>query len=155
MSEDGNGILRVKAPPNGAAEIDGEDPMRAQKHNKSILSGQLITQLVNAYFDNLAPFFPIISRTEFATKANPSPLLLYSICGLGSTQRKFPREVFAAVRGVINGLLRSNDILSDARFENVQALVSVTTAALLIDSSCSLKLAICTHNPLPLQPVQP
>ena len=39
--------------------------------------------------------------------------------------RHFPREVFAGVRGVINGLLRSNDILSDARFEHVQALVSV------------------------------
>lgn len=41
--------------------------------------------------------------------------------------RHFPREVFAGVRGVINGLLRSNDILSDARFEHVQALVSPFT----------------------------
>jgi hypothetical protein len=68
--------------------------------------------------------FPIISRTEFASKTNPAPLLLYSMCGIGSTRRDFPRELFAGVRGVINGLLRSNDILSDARMENVQALVS-------------------------------
>jgi hypothetical protein len=51
-------------------------------------------------------------------------LLLYSICGLGATRREFPRQVFAGIRGVINGLIRSNDVLSDARFENVQALVS-------------------------------
>jgi hypothetical protein len=69
--------------------------------------------------------FPIISRAEFTAMPNPSPLLLYSICGLGATRRQFPRNVFASVRGVINGLIRSNDILSDARFENVQALVSI------------------------------
>jgi hypothetical protein len=124
VSEDGDGLIKVKAPPSGAhAEGDLDNPAH-NRLNRSILSGQTITHLVNAYFDHLAPLFPIISRAEFAAKANPSPLLLYSICGLGATRRHFPREIFAAVRGVINGLLRSNDILSDARFENVQALVS-------------------------------
>lgn len=49
--------------------------------------------------------------------------MLYSICGLGATRRQFPKEIFTGVRGVINGILRSNDILSDARIENVQALL--------------------------------
>jgi len=92
--------------------------------NRPVLSGHTISLLVNAYFDTINPLFPIVSRGDFAAKSSPSPLLLYAICGLGSTRRQFPREIFAGVRGVINGLLRSNDILSDARFENVQALVS-------------------------------
>ena len=129
ISDDGNGIIRVTAPPT--QESGGYfDPKRGHSSlNKPVLNAQTISLLVNAYFDHLAPLFPIISRTEFASKPNPSPLLLCSICGLGATRRTFPREVFAGVRGVINGLLRSNDILSDARFEHVQALVSGTFVA--------------------------
>ncbi|ORY31213.1 fungal-specific transcription factor domain-domain-containing protein [Naematelia encephala] len=126
VSEDGNGLIRVYAPPTAMPFADGDpdDPTRAHNRlNRPVLSAQTISLLVNAYFDQLAPLFPIISRAEFAAKATPSPLLLYAICGLGATRRQFPREVFAGVRGVINGLLRSNDILSDARFENVQALL--------------------------------
>lgn len=121
-------MIRVNAPPTatGYADADPDDPTRQHNRlNRPILSAQTISVLVNAYFDHLAPLFPVVSRTDFAAKANPSPLLLYSICGLAATMRQFPREVFSGVRGVINGLLRSNDILSDARFEHVQALVSL------------------------------
>lgn len=133
ISEDGNGLIRVNAPPTGNgngsgggyADADPDDPSRQHgRLNKPVLSAVLIEKLVNAYFDHLAPLFPVVSRADFAAKSNPSPLLLYSICGLAATMRQFPREVFSSVRGVINGLLRSNDILSDARFEHVQALVS-------------------------------
>jgi hypothetical protein len=126
ISEDGNGLIRVNAPPNatGYADADPDDPSRQHNRlNRPILSAHTISLLVNAYFEHLAPLFPVVSKADFASKANPSPLLLYSICGLAATMRQFPREVFAGVRGVINGLLRSNDILSDARFEHVQALV--------------------------------
>ena len=128
ITEDGNGLIRVNAPPSasGYADADPDDPTKAHgRLNKPVLSAQTISLLVNAYFDHLAHLFPIISRSDFAAKQNPSPLLLYAICGVGATRREFPREVFAGVRGVINGLLRSNDILSDARFEHVQALVSL------------------------------
>jgi hypothetical protein len=125
VSDDGNGIIRVKQPPHSKGD---EDPTSGSKLAKSALNAQNISQLVNAYFDNQAQFFPIISRAEFAAKANPSPFLLYSICGIGSTMREFPRELFSGIRGVINGMLRSNDILSDARLEHVQALVSLTEA---------------------------
>ena len=88
-----------------------------------MLSAHTITLLVNAYFDHIAPLLPIISKVDFTSKPSVSPLLLYAICGLGATRREFPREIFSEVRKVINGLIRSNDIMSDARFENVQALV--------------------------------
>nr|ODN90018.1 hypothetical protein L203_01936 [Cryptococcus depauperatus CBS 7841] len=124
--EDGNGLIRVNAPPTatGYADADPHDPTKAHNRlNRPVLSAQTMSLLVNAYFNDIAPLFPIISRTEFASKSNPSPLLLYSICGLGATRRQFPKELFTGVRGVINGLLRSNDMLSNARFENVQALL--------------------------------
>ncbi|KIS00249.1 hypothetical protein L804_01658 [Cryptococcus deuterogattii 2001/935-1] len=124
--EDGNGFIRVNAPPTatGYADADPQDPTKAHNRlNKPVLSAQTMSLLVNAYFNEVAPILPIISRAEFASKSNPSPLMLYSICGLGATRRQFPKEIFTGVRGVINGILRSNDILSDARIENVQALL--------------------------------
>ncbi|ODN82866.1 hypothetical protein L202_01126 [Cryptococcus amylolentus CBS 6039] len=124
--EDGNGFIRVNAPPTatGYADADPQDPSKAHNRlNKPVLSAQTMSLLVNAYFNEVAPLLPIISRAEFAAKSNPPPLLLYSICGMGATRRQFPKEIYTGVRGVINGILRSNDILSDARLENVQALL--------------------------------
>lgn len=119
------GMIRVSAPPSGGVFGDMSTEDKAHNRiNKPVLSAQTMSELVNEYFDHIAPLFPVVSKAEFTSKTSVSPLLLYAICGLGATRRKFPREVFAGVRGVINGLLRSNDILSDARFENVQALVS-------------------------------
>ncbi|WVQ63363.1 uncharacterized protein L199_001516 [Kwoniella botswanensis] len=155
--EDGNGVIRVNAPPSAPlhADADPSDPTRAHNRlNKPILSGQMMSLLVNAYFSEVAPLFPIVSRAEFAAKTTPSPLMLYSICGLGATRRQFPREIFAGVRGVINGLLRSNDILSDAKFENVQALLllaqvgdlhaqptAATASASLIRTGAAIRMA--------------
>ncbi|WWD07290.1 hypothetical protein V865_005387 [Kwoniella europaea PYCC6329] len=155
--EDGNGVIRVNAPPSAPlhADADPSDPTRAHNRlNKPILSGQTMSLLVNAYFSEVAPLFPIVSRAEFAAKTTPSPLMLYSICGLGATRRQFPREIFAGVRGVINGLLRSNDILSDAKFENVQALLllaqvgdlhaqptAATASASLIRTGAAIRMA--------------
>jgi hypothetical protein len=124
VSEDGTGMIRVTAPPTSNPFADGDDTKTQNRPNKPILSAQIMSALVNAYFEHAAPLFPVISKADFISKSTVSPLLLYAICGVGATRRQFPREVFAGVRGVINGLLRSNDILSDARFENVQALVS-------------------------------
>ncbi|WVQ85801.1 hypothetical protein IAT38_007969 [Cryptococcus sp. DSM 104549] len=124
--EDGNGLIRVNAPPRSKtfADADPQDPTKAHNRlNRPVLGAQTMSLLVNAYFNEVAPLFPIVSRAEFAAKANPNPLLLYAICGLGATRRQFPKEVFTGVRGVINGLMRSNDILSDARLDNVQALL--------------------------------
>ncbi|OCF33672.1 hypothetical protein I316_04746 [Kwoniella heveanensis BCC8398] len=155
--EDGNGIIRVNAPPSGNshADADPQDPTRAHNRlNKPVLSAHTMSLLVNAYFKEVAPLFPIISRSEFASRSSPNPLLLYSICGLGATKRQFPREVFAGVRGVINGILRSNDILSDARLENVQALLllaqvgdlhaqptAATASASLIRTGAAIRMA--------------
>jgi hypothetical protein len=45
------------------------------------------------------------------------------MAGVASTRRGVKREVFNAIRGVINGLIRNNDVLSDPSLTNVQALV--------------------------------
>ena len=137
ISEDGTGHLSVTAP-SQLPYTDNDDLSRAHNRmNRPVLSGQTMSMLVNAYFDNVAHLFPVVSKGDIMGQTSVSPLLLYAICGVGATLRRFPRDVFAGVRGVINGLLRSNDILSDARFENVQALVSgniIHLCAIVIDN---------------------
>jgi hypothetical protein len=123
-------MIRVSAPPSGSGFADaGPDDKTQNRLTKPVLSAHIMSELVNSYFEHIAPLFPVVSKAEFISKTTVSPLLLYAICGLGATRRQFPREIFAGVRGVINGLLRSNDILSDARFENVQALVSLLSSS--------------------------
>lgn len=45
------------------------------------------------------------------------------MAGAASTRRGVKKEVFNAIRAVINGLIRNNDVLSDPSLTNVQALV--------------------------------
>jgi hypothetical protein len=78
VSEDGNGLIRINAPPSAAGFADGrsssDDPSGTHNRlNKPLLSAQTISLLVNAYFEHLAPLFPVISRSDFAAKQNPSP----------------------------------------------------------------------------------
>lgn len=137
VTADGNGVIRVNAPPrddipNGASTPPASSTNHdtSKEHsllNKPVLSAQLVSNLVNSYFEHMSPMFPIVSRADFTRTPNPSPFLLYAICGIAATRRNVPREVFSAVRGMINGIIRSNDVLSDAKLENVQALVSGLT----------------------------
>ena len=41
------------------------------------------------------------------------------------------RDVFNAIRTIINGIIRNNDVLSDASIENVQALVGMRVYSLI------------------------
>jgi len=139
-SQHGSGIIRVSNPPafgsfndnqssNHSAQDDlNEDgsprgPPKRPADGKSPLSSKMISNLVNDYFEHVAPIFPIVSKHEFADSESPSPLLLYVMCGVASTRRGRPREVFTAIRSVINGMIRNNDVMSDSSYENVQALL--------------------------------
>ena len=147
VTADGNGVIRVNAPPrddviNGVSTPPGSTNHDSTKEhsllNKPVLSAQLVSMLVNSYFEHMSPMFPIVSRADFTRTPNPSPFLLYAICGIASTRRNVPREVFSAVRGMINGIIRSNDVLSDAKLEHVQALVSINDSSRLLIISLSL-----------------
>jgi hypothetical protein len=147
-SSTGSGIIRVSNPPastsfaeqsssgNSNHDENGDDhrldnsPRGATKRSssgKNPLTSKMISNLVNDYFEHISPLFPIVSKAEFVNSESPSPLLLYVMCGVAATQRGKPRDVFIAIRGIINGMIRNNDVLSDSSYENVQALVSCVT----------------------------
>ena len=128
-TDDGDGVIRVCNPPTSSSFRQNSgytesSPSEPGQPPKPILTAALISTLVNSYFTHIAPLFPIVCKKQFVKGGNPPPLLLYAMAGAASTRRGVKKEVFNAIRGVINGLIRNNDVLSDPSLTNVQALVS-------------------------------
>lgn len=136
VSDDGDGVIRVFNPPASASfkhysgeQQDSDDPSPNPSNgidHRPVLSAQLISNLINSYFDNVAPLFPVVTKNDFIREGNPPPLLLYAMAGVASASRGVSGEVFNAIRGIINGIIRTNDILSDASMSHVQALLVLT-----------------------------
>ncbi|WOO82049.1 Acetamidase regulatory protein [Vanrija pseudolonga] len=117
VTEDKEGRLRV------SLADDGEDGSLSSSLEKYVLPADTMTTLLNTFFDYDLQFLPVVLRQELLAEKRVYPFLLYAICGLASTRREFPRHIFQRLRGVLNSLIRSNDLLSNARLEHVQALI--------------------------------
>lgn len=118
VSEDAEGMVRVEA-----AMESGDNDSRAERLDKYVLPGPIISALVNKYFEYDHTFIPVLTRREFLATKRPHPLLLYSMCAVASVGREYPRHVFNRLRGLVNGLLRCNEILSHAKLEHIQAML--------------------------------
>jgi len=114
ISAGGDGIVKVLAPPCPPLGDGGPGEE---------VGAEMLERLVNHFFEDISPIFPVVTRHEFLSLENPSPLLLYSICAVASTRRSIPRGVFSSLRTIINGIIRSNDVLSDTSLVNVQSLL--------------------------------
>ncbi|KLT44643.1 hypothetical protein CC85DRAFT_241990 [Cutaneotrichosporon oleaginosum] len=135
VSEDADGRIKVEAHAEHPSDADGASAQRLAKY---VLPPNMMSALVNSYFDHDSKYLPIIDRAEFLRQRKPYPLLLYAMCAVTATRREFPREVFSRMRGLVNGLLRANEILSHTKIEHIQAL-----------------LLCCTNGDLNAQPTAP
>lgn len=122
-TDDGDGLIRVFNPPPTAEPKEPANSPSQGLSGQSVLSSKLISSLINSYFQHVAPLFPIVAKSDFIKGRRPPPLLLYALAGVAATRRGVSRDVFNAIRTIINGIIRNNDVLSDASIENVQALV--------------------------------
>ncbi|KAL7412840.1 fungal-specific transcription factor domain-containing protein [Mrakia frigida] len=121
ISSTGDGLIKVYHPPRSS---DPNSPsFNIPSGIESRLAPDIIERLVNSYFQNVAPLFPVVSRGEFLKEGKESPLLLYAICGVAATRRDVPREVFNSLRTTINGIIKHNDVLSDTSLVNIQSLL--------------------------------
>ena len=114
ISAGGDGVVKVLAPPCPPPSDGGPGQE---------VGAEMLERLVNHFFEDISPTFPVVTRHEFLSLENPSPLLLYSICAVASTRRSIPRGVFSSLRAIINGIIRANDVLSDTSLVNVQSLL--------------------------------
>lgn len=88
-----------------------------------------IEKLLNLYFTEIAPQFPIVTQAEFLAKPSPSPLLLYACCLVAAAKRQFPQAIFDSIRSAANSVIKTDDVLSTASTVNVQSLLILCMVA--------------------------
>ncbi|PBK97084.1 hypothetical protein ARMGADRAFT_923912 [Armillaria gallica] len=117
ISESGDRIIVQHKPPS-------VDPRGGSLPGKDThIEPDLIQQLVNAYFEYVAPLLPIVTKKEFLASSPPPPILLYSMCLVAAARREVPQGVFDSIRYTVNALIRADDVLSTASIVNVQSLL--------------------------------
>ena len=87
------------------------------------IARDVVEPLLNAYFKEIAPVLPIITREEFLSTQSPPPILLYSMCLVAAARRSVPQSTFEHIRYAVNAIIKAEDVLSTATIANVQALL--------------------------------
>ncbi|KAJ7271921.1 fungal-specific transcription factor domain-containing protein [Mycena haematopus] len=117
ITRSGDGLIRVEKPvvSEGAPSV----PKPVDLH----IEPQVVEQLLNAYFAEVAPILPIMTQAEFLATPAPAPILLYSMCLVAAARREVPQGVFDSIRYAVNGVIKAEDVLSTPSMANVQALL--------------------------------
>ncbi|KAI0810881.1 fungal-specific transcription factor domain-containing protein [Irpex lacteus] len=117
VTANGDGVIQVHEPqPTDSSAL----------HPKPVdlrIERDVIEKLVNAYFQEIAPILPIVTREEFIASSPPQPILLYSVCLVAAARREVPQQVFDSVRYAVNSLIKAEDVLSTANIVNLQSLL--------------------------------
>jgi hypothetical protein len=112
-----DGLIQVEEPSTG------EQPATLPKPVELRIDRDVVERLLNAYFTDIAPIFPIVTQAEFLASPSPPQILLYSMCLVAAARRDVPQSVFDSIRYAVNGVIKSEDVLSTATIVNVQALL--------------------------------
>ncbi|KAI9057936.1 hypothetical protein FKP32DRAFT_1615097 [Trametes sanguinea] len=117
VSSDGTSIIRVHEPEQGELQLALPKPIDLR------IERDVVEQLVNSYFTDIAPMLPVVTREEFVASSPPPPILLYSMCLVAATRRNVPQQVFESIRHTVNSLIKAEDVLSTASIVNMQSLL--------------------------------
>ncbi|KAG5716394.1 Acetamidase regulatory protein [Termitomyces sp. T112] len=115
VSKSGDGLITVRKPTL--------DDSAHSKPTALTIERETIEQLINAYFTDVAPLLPVVTKAEFLATPSPPPILLYSMCLVAAARRQVPQMVFDSIRFEVNSIIKSDDVLSTASIANVQALL--------------------------------
>lgn len=117
ISSNGDGIIKILEPQKGELQLALPKPIELR------IERDVLEKLVNAYFEDVAPMLPVVTRSEFLENTPPPPLLLYSMCLVAAASRGIPQQVFDSMRYAVNGLIKQEDVLSTASIVNIQSLL--------------------------------
>lgn len=123
MSKNGDGLIHVHEPSMGEVHLALPKPvdMRVER--------DVVEKLLNVYFTEIAPIFPVITQAEFLASPAPSPILLYSCCLVTAARREVPQSIFDSIRYAANNVIKAEDVLSTASIVNVQSLLILCMVA--------------------------
>lgn len=88
-----------------------------------VIPAAVAEQLVNYFFTSLVHLYPIMSREDFLSTVPLSPLLFYAICGVSAMNRKVDPQIRKAIREVMLGMHRHNEILAQSDLSTIQSLL--------------------------------
>ncbi|KAL4077326.1 fungal-specific transcription factor domain-containing protein [Scleroderma yunnanense] len=117
VSKNGDGLISVQDVPGEEKQVPHPKPIDLH------VEPEIIQDLVNAYFKEIAPTLPIVTQAEFLANPSPPSVLLYSICLVAAARRQIPHNVFDSIRYILNSVIKADDVLSTASIANVQALL--------------------------------
>ncbi|KAG0705062.1 fungal-specific transcription factor domain-containing protein [Suillus ampliporus] len=117
ISKNGDGVISVQNLPEEEKQVTHPKPVDLR------IEPEVVQNLLNAYFKEIAPLLPVVSQAEFLANPSPSPILLYSMCLVAAARREVPQSVFDSIRYAVNGVIKAEDVLSTASIANVQALL--------------------------------
>ena len=118
VSTSSDGVIQVHEPQPGELQLAHPKPIEPKVEQRDV-----IERLVNAYFTDVAPMLPVVTREEFIASSPPQPILLYSMCLVAAARRQVPQETFDSIRYTVNSLIKQEDILSTASIVNLQSLL--------------------------------
>ncbi|KDR73617.1 hypothetical protein GALMADRAFT_269832 [Galerina marginata CBS 339.88] len=117
VSKSGDGLIQVQKPANDDQHL--VHPKQLDLH----IERDVIENLLNAYFADVAPILPVVTEAEFLAMQNPPPVLVYSMCLVAAARREVPQKVFDSIRYAVNSIIKGEDVLSTPSIANVQALL--------------------------------
>ncbi|KAH7908879.1 fungal-specific transcription factor domain-containing protein [Hygrophoropsis aurantiaca] len=117
VTNSGDGVITVQNVTEDEKQISHPKPIDLR------IEPEVVQNLVNAYFKDIAPILPVVTQAEFVANPSPSPILLYSMCLVAAARREVPQSVFDSIRYAVNSVIKSDDVLSTASIANVQALL--------------------------------
>ena len=117
VSANGDGVIQDHEPQPTESQTQLPKPADLR------IERDVVETLVNAYFREITPILPIVTREEFVASSPPAPVLLYSMCLVAAARREVPQQVFDSVRYAVNNLIKAEDVLSTTSIVNMQALL--------------------------------
>lgn len=117
VSKSGDGLIQVQKPVNDDQRQTRSKPLDLH------VERDVMENLLNAYFADIAPMLPVITETEFLATPNPPAILMYSMCLVAAARRDVPQKIFDSIRHMVNTIIKEEDVLSTASFTNLQAIL--------------------------------
>ncbi|KAK2466686.1 hypothetical protein APHAL10511_000944 [Amanita phalloides] len=112
-----DGLIQVQRPNNEDKQVAHPKPVDLH------IEPETVEELLNAYFTDVAPVLPIMTRSEFLANPSPPLILIYSMCLVAAARRDIPQTIFDTIRHAVNSIIKAEDVLSTASTANVQALL--------------------------------
>ena len=117
VSKSGDGLIQVQKPANDDQRHTRSKPLDLH------VERDVMENLLNAYFADIAPMLPVITESEFLATPNPPAILMYSMCLVAAARRDVPQKIFDSIRHMVNTIIKEEDVLSTASFTNLQAIL--------------------------------